>query len=337
MTAVLEAPAATDTTAIVVRALGGPEVLRLDTVALRAPGPGEVRVDVAHAGVNFAETERRRGVYEAVSLPWVPGCEATGTIVAVGDGVRASHVGRRVAVLAPTRETTGTYARSVVVPLARTFAIPDGLHPEVAAALPMQGLTAWHVVHTMGDVRAGQTVVVHAAAGGVGGLAAQLARLAGARVIGTTSRASKVDAVAASGAEPLLLGEGDAWVEEVRARTGGRGADVVLDGLGARTGLADLDALALLGQVVFYGESSGPAPAIEPGLLYDRGLRVSALSLWAPLPDETLRQSFASLFTLAASGALRTPVSAVLPLAEAAEAHRRMEAGETTGKMLLVP
>lgn len=321
-------------TAIVVRELGPPEVLRPEPWAVPAPGVGEVEIAVAYTGVNFTDTERRRGLSGAVALPWVPGIEAVGTVTAVGPGV-PDLLGARVAVAAPVGEQSGTYATTLVAPASCVFPVPEGLPLETAAALPVQGLTAYHALHTMGAVRPGQTVLVHAAAGGVGRLAVQLARHAGARVLGTTSRDSKLAAVAAAGAEPFLLDSGDQWVEGVRTATQGRGVDLVLDGVGARTQAGGLSLLAPFGHLVHFGEASGPAAAIDPDALYDGSLRVSAYWLWTPHREGEMARAAEKLFALAAAGALRVHLDAILPLAEAAEAHRRLETGAASGKLLL--
>lgn len=322
-------------TAIVVRELGPPEVLRLEPWTAAAPGPGQVQVAVAYAGVNFTDTERRRGVSGAVSLPWIPGIEAVGTVTAVGPDVPSAHLGKRVAMAAPVGEQTGAYATTMLAPASRVYPVPETLSWETAAALPIQGLTAYHVLHTMGAVRPGQTVLVHAAAGGVGHLAVQLARHAGARVLGTTSRQAKLAAIEEVGAEPFLLDPVDVWIEKIRAATNGRGVDLVLDGLGARTQAGGLSLLAPFGHLVHFGEASGPAAPIDPDALYDRSIRVSAYWLWTPQDPLEMARAAARLFDLAAAGTLQIHIDSILPLAEAAEAHRRLEAGISSGKLLL--
>lgn len=322
-------------TAIVVREFGPPEVLRLEPWAAAAPGSGQVQIAVSYIGVNFTDTESRRGRSKVVALPWIPGIEAAGTVTAVGPGVARSHCGTRVAVAAPSTEQSGTYATTVVAPVSRIYPVPAALSLEIAAALPVQGLTAYHLVHTMGAVRPGQTVLVHAAAGGVGHLAIQLARHAGARVLGTTSQAAKVPAIAAAGAEPFVLDPAALWVEGIRTATQGRGVDLVLDGVGARTQAGGLSLLAPFGHLVHFGEASGPAAPIAPEALYERSLRVSAYWLWARHGAAEITLAADRLFTLVAAGIIRVHIDAILPLAEAAEAHRRLEARATVGKLLL--
>jgi NADPH:quinone reductase len=321
--------------AIVVREFGPPEVLRLEPWAGATPGVGQVEIAISYAGVNFTDTEGRRGLSKAVALPWIPGIEAAGTVTAVGADVSPSYRGARVAVAAPHTEQDGTYATKVLAPVSRVYQVPAALSLETAAALPVQGLTAYHLVHTMGAVERGQTVLVHAAAGGVGHLAVQLARHAGARVLGTTSQAAKVATIAAAGAEPFVLDPAMLWVESIRSATQGRGVDLVLDGVGARTQAGGISLLAPWGHFVHFGEASGPAASIAPEALYERSLRVSAYWLWAPHGIATMSQAAETLFALAAAGTIRVHIDAIFPLAEAAEAHRRLEARATVGKLLL--
>lgn len=322
-------------TVIVVRDFGPPEVLRPERCTTSAPGPGQVELAVAYGGVNFTDTEGRRGLYAAITLPWIPGIEAAGTVTAVGVGVTPALVGRRVAVAAPTAEQTGAYATTLIASVSRVYPLPPSLSFEAAAAVTVQGLTAYHLLHTMGSVQPGQTVLVHAAAGGVGHLAVQLAQHAGARVFGTTSRPAKLDAIVAAGAEPFVLDPADTWVAAVRAASDGRGVDLVLDGVGARTQSGSLAALAPWGHLVHYGSASGEPAAIAPEALYDRSLKVSSYWLWTPHSPERMMKAVDRIFALATTGGLRVHIDAVFPLAEAAEAHRRLESGESTGKLLL--
>ena len=208
--------------AVVVREFGPPEVLRVESVDSPSAGPGQVLVDVAFAGVNFTDTERRRGLSDR-TLPWVPGIEAAGTVTGVGQGVERGLMGLRVALTGPPSALTGTYAERTAASVEYVHRIPDALSLETAAALTSQGLTAYHLVHTVGAVRAGQAVLVHAAAGGVGRLVVQLARRAGAGVLGATSHAAKSAAIAENGAEPVVLDREGRWVEIVRRATGGGG------------------------------------------------------------------------------------------------------------------
>ncbi|MEZ0333893.1 MAG: quinone oxidoreductase [Gemmatimonadales bacterium] len=320
--------------AIVVREFGDPEVLRLESVPSPSLGEGQVLVEVAYAGVNFTDTERRRGLSDK-QLPWTPGIEAAGTVMAVGQDVSATLVGRRVAVAGPHAEQSGTYATNVAVSVARIYPIPDELSFETAAAVTSQGLTAYHLVHTAGSVRAGQTVLVHAAAGGVGQLAVQLARRAGARVLGATSRAAKMAVISAMGAEPVVLDVEGRWVDTVRRATGGKGVDLVLDSVGAPTQAGSLASLAPLGHLVHYGSAGGAPQPVDPEALYDLSLKVSSYWLWTPHGEQRMAEAARAIFGLAIAGDLRAQIDAVYPLDQASEAHRRLESGASTGKLLL--
>jgi NADPH:quinone reductase len=322
--------------AVVVRQFGPPEVLRVESVDAPSPGPGQVLVDVAFAGVNFTDTERRRGLSDR-TLPWVPGIEAAGTVIGVGQGVEPGLMGLRVALTGPASALTGTYAERIAASIEYVHRIPDTLSLETAAALTSQGLTAYHLVHTVGVVRAGQMVLVHAAAGGVGRLAVQLARRAGAGVLGATSHAAKSAAIAESGAEPVVLDREGRWVEIVRRATGGRGVDLVLDGVGAATQAGSLKALAPFGHLVHFGSAGGNPEPVDPELLYDLSLKVSSYWLWSPHGDGEMAKAAHALFTLAAAGELRASVEGVLSLEAAPDAHRRLESGATQGKLLLRP
>jgi NADPH2:quinone reductase len=293
-----------------------------------------VLVDVGFAGVNFTDTERRRGLSDR-TLPWTPGIEAAGTVIEVGQGVEPGLVGLRVALTGPPSALTGAYAERVAASVEYVHRIPDSLSLETAAALTSQGLTAYHLVHTVGAVQAGQTVLVHAAAGGVGRLAVQLARRAGARVLGATSHAGKSDAISEMGATPIMLDRDGRWVETVRHATGGRGVDLVLDGIGGPTQAGSLASLAPFGHLAHFGSAGGNPKPVDPELLYDLSLKVSSYWLWSPHGEGEMGKAADALFSLAAAGELRAAVEGVLPLEDAAEAHRRLESGATQGKLLL--
>jgi NADPH2:quinone reductase len=320
--------------AVVVREFGPPEVLRVESADPPAPGPGQVLVDVAFAGVNFTDTQRRRGLSDR-TLPWIPGIEAAGTVTGLGQGVEPGLLGRRVALTGPSSALTGAYAERIAAATLCVHRIPDPLSLETAAALMCQGLTAYHLVHTVGVVRARQTVLVHAAAGGVGRLAVQLARRSGARVLGATSHAAKSGAIAETGAEPVVLDRGGRWVETVRRATEGRGVDLVLDSIGAPTQAGSLASLAPFGHLVHFGSAGGPPQPVDPESLYDLSLKVSCYWLSSPHGEGEMAKAADALFSLAAAGELRVGIEAVLPLADAAEAHRRLESGATQGKLLL--
>jgi len=318
--------------AIIVHVLGDPDVLTLGSTEAPGPGPGEVLVRLHAIGVNFSDTERRRGAYDPPELPWIPGNEAAGVVEHVGHGVGAGWRGRRVAFWAP--RTSGTYAEYACVSAAALFALDDGLEFPVAAALPVQGLTAYGLSHAATTLTHGSTALVHAAAGGVGVLLVQLLRNRGVRVFGTASSPAKLEIVRDLGAVPLPYGPDLPGL--VRAANDGHGVDAVFDSVGRATQADSLAALAPYGHLVFFGEASGSPAPIHPDELYGRSLKVSSFWLatdpperWAPARRELQRWIL--------DGALRVTLGDTLPLAEAAEAHRRLEQRRTHGKVLLVP
>jgi NADPH2:quinone reductase len=318
--------------AIVVHALGGPEVLAVRNHPAPEPGPGEVLVRIHAAGVNFSDTERRRGVYDPPRLPWVPGNEAAGVVEGLGTGVDAAWLGRRVAFWAP--RTSGTYAEYAAAPAAALFALRDDLDFPVGAALPAQGLTAYGLTHVATAMTPGQTAVVHAAAGGVGALLVQLLQRRGVRVFGTASTAAKQELVRSLGAAPLPYGPG--MLDAVRDATGGRGVDAVFDSVGRATRAESLAVLGRYGHLAYFGEASGPPAPIDLEELYDRCLRVSCFWLGAD-PAERWEAARRELQEWVADGSVRITVGQSLPLHQAAEAHRLLESRETHGKLILVP
>jgi NADPH2:quinone reductase len=318
--------------AIVARSLGPPEVLAYVTLPDPAPGPGEVLVRVHAAGINFADTERRRGLYQQVTLPWIPGDEGAGVVEALGPGVDRAWLGRRVAFWAPA--TSGSYAELAVVRADGLFELLDGLDFATAAALPEQGLTAYGLAHRATSLPPGATALVHAAAGGVGALLVQLLRLRGVRVLGTASSPAKQAVVRQLGAEALDYGDG--LVERVRQATGGCGVDAVFDSVGRPTQAASLASLAPYGRLVFFGDAGGRPEPVDPDALYGRNLSVSAWLLPAD-PVGSWEVARRQLQDWVVSGALRVIVGQVFPLAEAAEAHRQLESRSTHGKLILRP
>jgi NADPH2:quinone reductase len=319
--------------AIVMRRVGGPEVLELAEVPAPAPKPGDVLVEMRATGVNFADTETRRARYRPTPLPWILGTEGAGVVVGTGAGADPAWRGRRVALYAGPPAVSGTYAELVTCPATALVSLPDELDFVTGAAILAQGLTACWLVQRAARIRADQVVLVHAAAGGVGLLAVQLARRIGARVLGVVSSEAKSQAVREAGGEPLP--HGDDLAERVRALTAGRGVDMVLDSIGLPTQAASLAMLAPFGELVHFGDAGGfPAP-VDPEQLYARSLKVSAFSL-----DERHDAAFAArarhdLVAGAADGSLRFRIDRTLPLAEAAEAHRLIESRTTVGKLVL--
>jgi NADPH2:quinone reductase len=318
--------------AIVVHGLGGPEVLALGTHPVPEPGPDQVLVRLEAVGVNFSDTERRRGIYDPPALPWIPGNEAAGVVEAVGDGVDRGWLGRRVAFWA--MRTSGTYAEYTVAPVNALFALLDGIEMPVAAALPAQGLTAHGLAHFATALSPGQTALVHAAAGGVGVLLVQLLLRRGVTVFGTASSESKRELIRELGATPLPYGPDS--VTLTREHTDGRGLDAVFDSVGRTTQAESLSMLGLYGQLVFFGAAGGSPAPIHPDELYPRNLRVSSFWLAAD-PPERWNAARHELQELVLAGRLRVTVGQSFALADAAEAHRRLEQRQTHGKLILLP
>jgi NADPH:quinone reductase len=318
--------------AIIVHALGGPEVMALHTRATPAPGPGEVLVHLYAIGVNFSDTERRRGVYDAPSLPWTPGNEAAGVVEGTGPGVDPGWLGRRVAFWAP--RTSGTYAEYAAAPVAALFALRDDLSFSLGAALPAQGLTAYGLSHVVTALAPGQTALVHAAAGGVGALLVQLLRRRGVRVFGTASTPAKQELVGALGGVPLPYGP--TLPDLIRQATRGDGVDAVFDSVGRATRAESFAVLARYGHLVYFGDASGPPAPIDVEELYGRCLKVSCFWLGAD-PPERWDSARRELQEWVADGTLCITLGPVFPLDQAPEAHRQLESRETHGKLILVP
>lgn len=321
--------------AVVVREQGGPEVLKLVERENPEPGEGQVRVDVRAAGVNFIDIYQRSGQYP-VETPFVMGMEGAGTVSALGPGVEGVAVGDAVAwAMVPG---TG-YAEQAVVPAARVVPVPAGLDPETAAAVLLQGMTAHFLTESTFPAREGQTALVHAAAGGVGLLLCQMLAAKGVRVIGTTSTPEKAELARGAGAADIVFYREQDLVAEVRRLTGGDGVHVVYDGVGASTFDAGLQVLRPRGMMVLFGASSGPVPPIDPQVLNQRGsLFLTRPSLLHHLADrEELLARAGDVLGAVAEGRLDVRIGGRYPLADAAQAHRDLASGTTTGKLLLVP
>jgi NADPH2:quinone reductase len=314
--------------AIVVRRTGGPEVLGLEDWPVPEPGRGQVRIRVVMVGVNFTDTEGRRGL-SPKTLPWIPGTEAAGVVEALGEGVDRSWLGLRVATT-----SRPSYAEAILAGTNDLIPLPDAISWEQAAAFPIQGLTAFHLLHSAARLRAGESVLVHAAGGGVGSWCVQLAAQAGARVFGVCSTTAKAEAARALGAEDAFL-YGPAMAEQVRERTAGRGVDVVLDSVGRDTQQASLAVLAPFGRLIHFGTASGPPALVDVESLYDRSIQVGAYWLLTPHSPEAVRAGRATLLRGLADGSLRVSVTGIYPLAQAAVAHRALELRGTQGKLLL--
>ncbi|HEV7669684.1 MAG TPA: quinone oxidoreductase [Thermoanaerobaculia bacterium] len=318
--------------AIVVTELGEPDVLVLRNVPEPVPARGQALVRLHAAGVNFSETERRRGVYRTPIFPWIPGSEGAGLVEAVGPETDASWIGKRVAFWA-MEGVSGTYAELCVAPVEALVVLPAEISFPTGAALLLQGLTAYGLVHIVARAEAGMTVLIHAAGGGVGRIAIQLARRLGARMLGTASTRKKRTAITEVGGEAFAYGADLAG--RVRAATDGRGVDVVLDSVGRETQAASLACLATFGRLIFFGDASGPPEPFDPGALYDRCLSVGAYVLNAPHPPGFFERARRKLIAAVVEGWLDLRIAQVIPLADAAQAHRRLESRKVAGKLVL--
>jgi NADPH2:quinone reductase len=318
--------------AIQIAQTGGPDVLRLADLPDPSPGPGQVLVRLSAIGINFVDTYHRGGLYPR-AVPFVPGGEGAGEVVAVGDGVSGVVAGDRVA----STDLAGAYAELAVVAADRLVPLPAGVPDEVAAAVLLQGMTAHYLLHDSYPVRPGDPVLVHAAAGGMGLLLSQWGTALGARVIGTASTPEKVELARAAGANPVLGYDG--FAAAVRDLTDGDGVAAVYDGVGRATFDESLASLRRHGVLVLYGQSSGPVPPFDLARLNSGGsLYVTRPTLghFVSTPAELLSRAGDVLGRVAA-GTLSVRIGGRYPLAEAARAHEDLEARRTTGKLLLIP
>ncbi len=315
---------------------GGPEVLAWEDIEVGDPGPGEVRVGHTAVGLNFIDCYFRSGTYAPPSLPLVPGFEAAGVVEAVGEGVDAVKAGDRVAyATAPI----GAYAEARLVPADSLVALPAGLNDADAAAVMLKGLTAHYLLRRTFEVKTGQTILVHAAAGGVGLIACQWAKHLGATVIGTVGTAAKADAASAAGCDHTIVTADEDFVARVADITGGAGVPVVYDSVGRATFAGSLDCLAPLGTMVLLGQSSGVVEPIDPGVLAAKGslyLTRPTLFTYTATP-QALAAAATELFAVVGSGAVKIAINQTYPLSEAASAHADLEARRTTGSTVLLP
>ncbi len=321
--------------AIRIHETGGPEVLRWEDVDVGEPGVGEVRLRQTAVGLNYIDTYHRTGLYP-LPLPAVIGMEGAGEVTAVGPGVDAVSVGQRVAYAGLP---VGAYAEERLIPAQRLVPLPDGIDDRQAAAMMLQGMTAQYLLRATYRVQPGDPILIHAAAGGVGLIVCQWARHLGATVIGTVGSEEKAALARAHGCEHPILYRQENVVERVRQITGGAGLPVVYDSVGADTYMASLDCLRPRGVLVLFGQSSGPVPPFDLGLLAAKGsLYVTRPTLMTYTADRTdLLASAAELFAVVSSGAVRIAVNQSFALTDAAEAHRALEGRRTTGSTVLLP
>jgi NADPH2:quinone reductase len=321
--------------AIRIHRVGGPEVLELADVPDPQPGEGQAIVRVEAAGVNYVDVYFRTGLYKAPSLPFVPGQEAAGTVTAVGPGVTEVAMGDRVAYVG----IPGAYAELAVVPAARLVKIPAEVTTRQAAAAMLQGITAQLLAASTYPLKPGDVCIVHAAAGGVGQLLCQVAKLRGARVFGTVSTEEKARIAREAGADEVILYSQQDFSAEARRLNGGKGVQVIYDGVGRATFEKGLDTLEPRGLMVLFGQASGPVPPFDPALLNQKGsLYLTRPSMGHYMADrDELMWRAGEVLGWVAEGKLRLNIDRELPLAQAAEAHRALEGRETTGKVLLIP
>ena len=320
--------------AVVADPLGGPENLKYMDQPTPQPGTGEVLIKIEAIGVNFIDVYFRNGTYKAPESPVKLGSEGAGTIAAVGPGVDLP-IGQRVA-YAMAR---GSYAEYALVPRKLLVDLPKTVSFEDAAAVMLQGMTAHYLTRSTFPLKSGQTCLVHAAAGGAGLLIVQLAKIAGATVIGTVSTEEKAQLAREHGADQMILYTQQDFVAEVKRLTGDRGVDVVYDSVGSTTFHKSLDCLRPRGMLVSFGQSSGVVGSIDPLVLSQKGslfLTRPSLANYVSDPAE-LRQRASDLFTWLADGRLRLRIHKTYKLADAAQAHRDLEGRKTTGKLLLKP
>jgi NADPH2:quinone reductase len=321
--------------AIRIHKYGGPEVMSYEDVPTPQPKAGEVLIRQSAIGLNFIDVYHRTGLYPAASMPFTPGSEGAGEVIAVGEGVTEFKPGDRVAY----GMAAGAYAEERVVPAEALVKIPDGIDDDTAAAMMLKGLTAQYLLRRTFRVEPGQTILIHAAAGGVGLIASQWAKHLGCTVIGTVGSEEKAALARQNGCDHVILYRQEDFVARVKEITKGEGCEVVYDGVGKATFPASLDCLKPFGYFVSFGSASGPIDAFNIGILSQKG------SLYATRPTlgthvakrETLLAMADDLFSVVKAGHVKIPVQSRVSLAQAADAHRALESRETTGATVLKP
>ncbi|MFE1598506.1 quinone oxidoreductase family protein [Methylobacterium sp. ID0610] len=321
--------------AIRVHEYGGPEVMRYEEVEVAAPGPGQIRVRQTAIGVNFIDIYFRSGLYKAPQLPFTPGNEGAGEVVAVGEGVTGLAKGDRVAY----GSASGTYAEEVVIEARMVVKIPEGVDDATAAAMMLKGLTAQYLLRKTYRVQAGDTILFHAAAGGVGLIATQWAKHLGATVIGTVGSQDKAELARQNGCDHVILYRDEDFAARVKEITGGKGCAVVYDGVGKATYPASLDCLRPFGMFVSFGNASGVIEDFNLALLGQKGsLYATRPTLFTHVAERASLEAMAEdLFGVVKSGAVKIPVHSRAKLAEAAQVHRDLAGRQTTGATVMLP
>ncbi|HYK13523.1 MAG TPA: quinone oxidoreductase [Burkholderiales bacterium] len=313
---------------------GGPEVMRWEEVEVGQPGPGEVRVRNTALGLNFIDTYHRTGLYP-MPLPTTLGMEGAGVVEAVGPKVKGFKAGDRVAYANPI----GSYAEVCLRPVARLVKIPAGVDDKIAAAIMLKGMTAWYLCKRTFKVGKGQTILVHAAAGGVGQILSQWAKYLGATVIGTVGSEEKAALAKKAGCKHVIVTSKEDFVARVKEITKGKGVPVVYDGVGKDTFMGSLDCLAPRGYMVSFGNASGAVTQFNPGLLAAKGslfLTRPTLFNYTATPED-LAAAARDLFAVVKKKVVKISINQTYPLREAAQAHRDLEARKTTGSTILLP
>ena len=322
--------------AIIMRETGGPEVLSWEEYDPGKPGPGEVLLRHEAVGLNYIDIYHRSGLYPLPSLPAIPGMEGGGIVEAIGDSVTEVSVGDRVAYagLPP-----GAYAEARIIPAHRLVKLPDSISTRQGAAMMLQGMTARYLLHGCYQVKTGDTILIQAAAGGVGLIVCQWAKYLGATIIGTVGSQEKAELAKTHGCHyPILYREED-FVSKVKEITQGKGVDVVYDSVGQATFMKSLDCLRPLGMMVSFGQSSGPIPPFDLGILGAKGslfLTRPSLMVYTAKREDLLAHA-RDLFEVVKKGAVKIEIRQTYPLAEAAQAHRDLEGRKTTGSSILIP
>ena len=322
--------------AIRVHRTGGPDAMQWEDVEVGAPGPGEIRIRHEAVGLNYIDVYFRTGLYPAPSLPFSPGMEGAGVVEAVGEGVESLAVGDRIAYAAPP---VGSYCEERLMPAEKVVKTPAEIESRQAAAMMLQGMTVEYLLRRTYPVGAGDTILFHAAAGGVGLIACQWAKHLGATVIGTVGSDEKAELARAHGCDHPIVYTRENFTERVMELTNGAGVPVVYDAVGRDTFAGSLDCLRPRGMLVSFGQSSGKIDPFDVGILSAKGslyvTRPTLMTYTASRAD--LESSAQALFEVVGSGAVRITVNQTFPLAEAANAHRALESRQTTGSTIFLP
>ena len=322
--------------AVIMHKTGGPEVLRWETYDPGQPKTGEILLRHEAVGLNYIDVYHRTGLYPLPDLPGIPGMEGAGVVEFVGEGVSEFKMGDRVAYagLPP-----GAYTEARVIPADRLVKLPETISTRQAAAMMLQGMTARYLLHGCYKVKAGDHILIHAAAGGVGSIVCQWAKHIGATVIGTVGSPEKADLAQKHGCDHPIRYQDEDFVSRIREITQGKGVDVVYDSVGRSTFMQSLDCLRPMGMMVSFGQASGPVPPIDTGILAAKGsLFLTRPSLMAYTASrEDLLAHAHDLFNVVEKGVVKIEIRQTYPLAEASRAHRDLEARKTTGSTLLIP